>query len=93
MLDQEADRVGGVPGRVQHLDLQAGRRSVAAVERLGADAVLRIGGQHGHAAEQLGQPGGALDVVVVTVRDQNERDRPVLGDPRADGPRRAGRGR
>ena len=56
-LDEEAHRVGGVPGRGQHLDVQpaaAERSSGPAARR---DAVRRVGGQHRHAAEQLGTAG------------------------------------
>ena len=60
-------------------------------QRLAADAVLRVGGEHVHVAEQLGQPGRALDVVVVPVGDQDADDRAVLGDRPPDGPSSAAR--
>ena len=72
VLDQEAQRVGGVAGRGEHrISRPAAAHHVAVGQALGAEPQRRVERAHRHAAGELGEPAGALGVVEVAVGEQD----------------------
>ena len=84
IVDEEAQRVGGVAGRAEHPDLQTGRGDHVAVdEALDTEAQGRVEGADPGALTSSAEPAGAFGVVGMAMGEQDLGDRAVRSATRS----------